>query len=90
LPLGVLEIMAASKPVVASDVHGIPEMVKNNLNGFLVPSKNPELLADKIMDLLSNPALAKQMGVEGRKMIEKHFEINIIASKWLELYKSMI
>ena len=60
LPYTILEAMAAGVPIIASWVGGIPEMVENEKNGFLVLPKNPEMLAEKIAELLNNPGLAEQ------------------------------
>ena len=70
-----LEAMAMGKPVVATNVGGIPEAVEGNITGFLVPSENDESLANAILTLLQDRALAKQMGMSGRKRVEQLFTI---------------
>ncbi len=60
LPYTILEAMAAQLPIVASWIGGLPEMIKNETNGFLVLPRNPEMLAEKIISLLDNPSLAQQ------------------------------
>jgi glycosyltransferase involved in cell wall biosynthesis len=65
--------MAASLPVVASRTGGIPEIVKDGKNGFLVAPGSPIELARAIERLLNNPDEAKRMGDCGREFIEQQF-----------------
>jgi glycosyltransferase involved in cell wall biosynthesis len=71
----ILEALAVGKPVVASDIEGIPEIVTNGQNGFLVPPKDSNKLADCIITLLQDPNLAKKMGEDGRHLVEMKFNI---------------
>lgn len=75
LPRVIIEAMLMSKPVVASNKSGPTELVVNGETGFLVPPRNPEAFAEKILLLLRNPALRKQMGEKGRERIIKNFSI---------------
>lgn len=68
-PTVIYEAMSCEVPVVASDVGGIPEQVKNGYNGYVVPPKDSKSLADKINYLLLNKDLAKELGKNGRKRI---------------------
>ena len=68
-----VEAMAASLPVVATDVGGNAEAVQNGITGFVVPSENSDALADAIVRLLSNPALAKTMGAAGKDLATERF-----------------
>ena len=65
--------MAASLPVVATDVGGNAEAVQDGTSGFIVSSENPDALADAIVRLLSNPALAKTMGAAGKDLATERF-----------------
>ena len=73
--LVLLEAMAAKKPIVASNVGPIPEIVIDNETGFLFPAKEPRIMAEKIILLLKNKELAKEMGRNGRRRLEEHFTI---------------
>lgn len=73
LGLALLEAMALRKPVVASEVGGIPEVVKNNVNGLLVPPGNDRYLADRIIEVLSNNVMSKAMGIEAQKTVSERF-----------------
>lgn len=82
----VLEAFAAGKPVVASNVEGIPEMVINGENGFLVPIKDSDALAERIITLLKDPLLASRMGKKGRRLVEENFDINNKIREYESLY----
>ncbi len=72
LPMVALEGMAASKPIVVSCFGGLPETVEDGKTGYIVNPFDTDALADRLIKLLSNPALAKTMGVAGRaRLIEK-------------------
>ena len=70
-----LEAMALGKPVVGTDVGGIPEIINNGLNGFLVEPRNPQQLANKISELLCNDTLRKRMGQNGIRKVNDRFNI---------------
>jgi len=81
-----IEAMALSKPVIATNVGGVPEIVKDGTNGFLVELKDVEALSNKLEALLSDLELAKNMGTEGRKFVENTFSND----KYITNYVSMI
>lgn len=66
-----VEAMACSVPVVVSDADGLKEVVENNVTGFVVKRKNPQAMADKITELINNPALRTNMGIAGRQRVLK-------------------
>ncbi|MFT3932610.1 MAG: glycosyltransferase family 4 protein [Chitinophagaceae bacterium] len=74
-PLVLLEAMSYSLPLISTFEGGIPDIVEEGVNGFLVPQKNIEALAEKLEVLLSNPALGYQMGIAGRKKYEQEFTL---------------
>jgi glycosyltransferase involved in cell wall biosynthesis/GT2 family glycosyltransferase len=71
----VIEAMACGKPVVASNVGGIPEIVEDGKTGILVPPKNEKALADATIRLFTIKTLADSMGIAGRKRAEQYFNI---------------
>jgi len=89
MSIALLEAMAAGLPVVTTNVGGNPEIVKDNETGFLVPPKNPELLAEKIITLLSDQKLAAAMGEMGRRRAEEYFSINKMARSYEQLYDAL-
>jgi len=70
-----IEAMAAKKPVVASEVGGIPEIVEDGVSGFLVPTNDASSLAEKIILILNNQVMARQMGTAGHKRVKDIFSI---------------
>lgn len=73
--MSVLEAMACCLPVVCTDVGGVGEMVTDGVTGFLVPTRDPQQLAARLADLLSNPELAHRMGSAGRLRVESEFSL---------------
>lgn len=67
LPLVLMEAMALGKPVVASAVGGVPELVEDGRSGLLVPPGDPDALATAIRQVIDDPALARRLGDEGRR-----------------------
>ena len=67
LPRVIPQAMAAGKPVVCTNVDGNAEAVTHGVTGLLVPPKDPDALADALLQLLQNPGLAARMGHEGRR-----------------------
>ena len=90
LGIAILEAMACSKPVVATNVGGIPEGVKNEETGILVAPENPEALAKGIIRLLRNKEEARRMGLAGRRRVEQYFDINLKVKKVEEIYDELI
>ncbi|MCB0587597.1 MAG: glycosyltransferase, partial [Phaeodactylibacter sp.] len=85
----ILEYMALGKPVVATDGGGTPEIVENGRTGLLVSPLNPEEMAEKIAYLLDHPEKAREMGQEGRRIIETEFTISRMTERYIDIYKSM-
>lgn len=86
LPRVILEAMALGKPVIASNVGGIPEIVKEGECGFLVDPKDAENLAKKIEELIRFPEATKKMGERGRAFVQGNFS----NEKYIENYVDMI
>ena len=90
LPTVVLEGMSCGLPVVATDVGGNSEVISNNVNGFLIPSKNPDAMAEIIIKLLNDPALRERIGKSARKTIEENYSWDKITDKILQCYEKVI
>jgi glycosyltransferase involved in cell wall biosynthesis len=84
------EAMAMSKPVVGTYVGGVPEVVEDGLTGFLVPPRDSQKLADRVLELLSDKALREKMGNAGYKRVSEHFNIYSIGKRLGEHYLSIL
>ena len=82
-----LEAQAAGKPVVAFNIGGVNETVKNQETGLLIETGNTEALANGLLRLLSDDELRTKMGANGRQFVAKNFTWNICAQKMLDLYQ---
>ena len=89
LPKVLLEAAACGKPVVATNVAGCREIVKDGINGLLVPPKDPASLSDAITKLLENSSLRARMGTRGREIVEKEFSVDRISRETLNLYDEL-
>jgi colanic acid/amylovoran biosynthesis glycosyltransferase len=79
LPTVLLEAMAAGAPAVSTDVTGIPEVVRDERTGLLVPQHDPIALAGALERLLTDPALATRLSMAARALVERSFDIDIQA-----------
>ncbi|MEM2618821.1 MAG: glycosyltransferase family 4 protein [Candidatus Hadarchaeales archaeon] len=85
------EAMAASLPLIAMNVSGsgVLSLVRDGENGFLLQPGRPELIAEKVIQLLQDKRLRKKMGEAGRKFVEK-FDWDVIAERTLQVYRQAI
>lgn len=90
LPNALLEAMAMGKPIVTTEVGGIPEIVKNGFNGLLVPPRDTLSLSKAIKELISNDRLAAKLGQAARDLVYDNLSIKAIAQKWQSLYLSIL
>jgi glycosyltransferase involved in cell wall biosynthesis len=90
-PFGIvlLEAMASRKPIIASNVGGIPFFVKNNETGFLVDKGSYEELSKKILLLLDNEELRYEMGVKGYLYSQK-YKWDVVHNKTIDFYKEIM
>jgi glycosyltransferase involved in cell wall biosynthesis len=86
LKLVALEAMAMSRPVVATRVGGVPEVVENGATGYLVEPGDDEALADAITALLRDPSTARAMGHAGQRRAEDVFSNRAFTEYWRRLY----
>lgn len=84
------EAMASGKPVVANAVGGIPELVIDGETGFLVAARRPEMMAEKILYLLSHPGEARVMGENARKIVGREFHPEMMVRRIAECYETLL
>lgn len=85
----ILESMASSVPVIATVGGGTSEIVDDGKTGFLIPSKNHIVLSQKIMYLLNNDGIRKQMGKVSEDKIRKEFSLETTTKQYIDLYESL-
>ena len=83
-PLTLLEAQLMKKPVVATNVGGIPELMKDNESGFLVNKGDVDGWIEKLSLLINDNSQAATMGTEGRKFVEENFSWEIIANRFID------
>lgn len=89
LPKVLLEAAASGCPIVATDVPGCREIVREGKNGLLVPLYDVDALAAALKMLIDSPELCKQMGQEGRKIVENEFSIDKVNKETLSVYEGI-
>jgi glycosyltransferase involved in cell wall biosynthesis len=80
-----MEAMACNLPVAASDISGIPELVKPGRTGYLVPPGNAPALADVLTRIYKNPEEAFQLARNGRSLVLEEFELRANTRRLFEL-----
>lgn len=75
-PMALLEAMAAGIPVIATSVGGVPKVIEDGCNGFLIGPADSLALADKLLTLFRNPLLCRQVAGEGMNVIKKRFNVH--------------
>lgn len=90
LPTVLAEAMAASLPILASRVGGVPEMVEDGINGKMVAPADPQQLANACTDMLRDPDALVKMGLAGRQIVEEKFNVRVQVDKLQALYQSLI
>jgi len=89
-PLTLKEAQLMEKPVVATDVGGISEMMDDKKSGFLINEGDSKGLIEKLTVLLNDKSKAEQMGKEGRKFVMDNFNWDKIADNFLEIVKKYV
>ena len=85
-PNVILEAMAAARPVVATCVGGIPDLVQDGVTGFLVEPDDVDGFAKAVKTLLENPTLAEKMGEAGRRKVEQNYTCSLAVSRLTDAY----
>jgi glycosyltransferase involved in cell wall biosynthesis len=86
---GALLAMSAGVPVVASNVGGLPEIIRHGENGLLVDN-TPESIAAAVRELLDNPAFARRIGDAARRTVVERFTVDRMVRRTMELYRQVL
>lgn len=90
VPKVLIEAAASGKPIVATEIPGCAEIVKQDYNGFLVPIKDANTLAQKILLLINDRNLRSRMGTNGRALAEKEFSIESVVVHTMDIYHELL
>lgn len=90
LPKVLIEANAIGRPIITTDWRGCRDAVDDEVNGFLIPIKNPDALADKLQHLFDHPALRINMSKNAREKAEREFDINIVVQKHIDIYEELL
>ena len=86
LPISLLEAMSLGRPVVASEIEAVKEVIQPGKNGITFPAGNIKALARAIIELLNNPGLAESLGKEAQKTIEREYSLSRMVEEYQKLY----
>ncbi|MBI5739852.1 MAG: glycosyltransferase [Nitrospirae bacterium] len=86
IPNALKEAMASGMPVISTLHGGIAELVQDGVSGFLVPERDPDALAKRLLYLIEHHEMWPEMGRQGRKMIEENYDINKLSRELAEIY----
>lgn len=89
LPVALLEAMAMEKPVVATAVGGVPDVVHDGHNGLLVPAGDPDELARGLLRVLRDPVAARRMGQQAREAVRRRYTTDSMHQRIFALYRSL-
>lgn len=89
LPTVLIEALAAEKPIVASDVGGVPEIIENEVNGLLVPPDDPSSLAKACLQMMKNQEQTKQIILAGSEIVKQRFSIDVQIEKLSKVYEEL-
>jgi glycosyltransferase involved in cell wall biosynthesis len=82
--------MAARVPLVATAVGGLPEVIEDGRNGYLVPPGDPAALARRLSDVLGNEEQRRAMGECGREIVEEHFTFADQSIQYQKLFEELV
>lgn len=88
--VAIIEASACEKPVVVSNIGGLPEVVEDGVTGIVVPPRNPEKTAEAIEKLVLNKELRKKMGKAGRERVKKLYDWDKNVEQMISIYERVI
>lgn len=90
LPLSILEAMRAGLPIIASAVGGIPELVEDGVNGFLIPRGDADVLTERLNRLINDARLRVRMGIASREKYEREYQLAAMVEQTLCVYHTVL
>ena len=89
-PVSLIEAMAAGRPVVATRVGGVPDLIRDRETGLLVPPRDPAALAAAIQELLDDPGLRARLGAAAQPAVYPRFTVARLAEETAAYYGALI
>lgn len=89
VPQDILQALAMKKPVIASDVGAIREVIMHGQTGILIPPREIQEIADRVVDLFKNPVLRERLGTEGQPMVRHSFSFERMLDRIEKLYAKL-
>ena len=84
------QALLSGRPAISYDVDGAREVIRDGETGFLVPCDDPEAMADRILQLLGDPALRKRMGDAGLERVDLHYSLCAMVEANQRLYECRV
>ena len=90
LPMSILEAASYGLPIVATRVGGIPEIIDDGVNGFLIDPGDKGALTDRLLRLIENPELRSQMGRAAYQKVKEKFDVDTVVKQLDSLYQEFL
>jgi glycosyltransferase involved in cell wall biosynthesis len=90
VPRALLEAAVAGRPIVTTRMPGCTDVIRDGQNGFLVPPRDPRLLAERILDLLRDRVTAAAMGARAARLVRKEFNLEITVARYAAVYEDLV
>ena len=88
--LTMLESLASARPIIVTDSGGMPEIIQDGITGYVIPVKDFEVLASRIIQVLSDDRLRERLGYTGRQIVEKTYSKEIVTKNTLQVYRNAL
>jgi glycosyltransferase involved in cell wall biosynthesis len=89
VPRALLEAAVAGRPIVTTRMPGCTDVIRDGWNGFLVPPRDPRLMAERILDLLRDRETAAAMGVRAAHLVKTEFNLEITVARYAAVYEDL-
>ena len=90
LGVALLEAACAGRPIVATNVGGIPEIIKDRQTGLLVPPADSRALAEKLTYLIEHPEQARNLGSNASAFVRDRFSVKTMVESYIRLYQALV
>ncbi len=90
VPRALLEAAVSGRPIVTTRMPGCTDVIRDGWNGFLVPPRDPRLMAERILDLLRNRVAAAAMGARAAQLVRKEVNLEITVARYAAVYEDLV